>query len=68
MANSAKSEEAQVEEVQVEAPEAPQGYQFVRIDPELQLRVVRKLDWNLMPLVMVLCKIHLVSPLLEIPL
>ena len=68
MANSAKSEEAQVEEVQVEAPEAPQGYQFVRIDPELQLRVVRKLDWKLMPLVMVLCKTHLVSPLLEIPL
>jgi hypothetical protein len=35
---------------------APQGYQFVNIDEAVQKRVVRKLDWNLMPLVVALCK------------
>lgn len=34
---------------------APQGMQYVNIDPVLQKRVVRKLDLNLMPLVMALC-------------
>lgn len=34
---------------------APQGMQYVNMDPVLQKRVVRKLDLNLMPLVMALC-------------
>jgi MFS family permease len=50
MASSEKGEEV----AQVEAPEAPQGYQYVNIDPVVQRRVVRKLDWNLIPLVMAL--------------
>lgn len=55
MTGSEKDEEvAQVEAP--EAPEAPQGYQYVHIDPAVQRRVVRKLDWHLMPLVMGLCK------------
>jgi hypothetical protein len=41
----------------VESAGAPQGYQFVHIDPALQKRVVRKLDLNLMPLVMALCEL-----------
>jgi len=32
----------------------PQGYQYVEIDPVIQKRVVKKLDWNLIPLVMAL--------------
>jgi hypothetical protein len=35
---------------------APQGYRLVQIDEAVERRVVRKLDWNLMPLVVVLCK------------
>jgi hypothetical protein len=57
MASSEKGEEV----AQVEAPEAPQGYQYVNIDPVVQRRVVRKLDWNLIPLVMALCKLHSLS-------
>jgi hypothetical protein len=56
MATSEKAEEA----AQIEAPEAPeppQGYQYANIDPVVQRRVVRKLDWHLMPLVMALCKL-----------
>jgi hypothetical protein len=57
MATSEKAEEvAQVEAP--EAPEAPQGYRYVNIDPAVQRRVVRKLDWNIMPLVMALCKLR----------
>ena len=33
----------------------PQGMRYVHIDPALQKRVVRKLDLNLMPMVMALC-------------
>jgi hypothetical protein len=35
---------------------APQGMRYIHIDPTLQKRVVRKLDFNLMPMVMALCK------------
>ncbi|KAK9234745.1 major facilitator superfamily domain-containing protein [Lipomyces kononenkoae] len=33
---------------------ASQGYNFVHIDAAIQKRVVRKLDWNLMPLIVAL--------------
>jgi hypothetical protein len=35
---------------------APQGMRYAHIDPVVQKRVVRKLDFNLMPMVMALCK------------
>jgi hypothetical protein len=35
---------------------APQGYRYVQVDEAVEKRVVRKLDLNLMPLVVVLCK------------
>jgi hypothetical protein len=38
---------------------APQGMRYVHIDPSLQKRVVRKLDLNLMPMVMALCRLHM---------
>jgi hypothetical protein len=41
----------------VESAGAPQSHQFVHIDPAVQKRVVRKLDLNLMPLVMALCEL-----------
>lgn len=53
MAGSDKVEEV----AQIEDPVVPQGYQYVHIDPVVQRRVVRKLDWHLMPLVMGLCKL-----------
>jgi hypothetical protein len=34
---------------------APQDMEFVHIEPAVQKRVVRKLDLNLMPLVVSLC-------------
>ena len=58
MASPEKTEGA----AHVEAPEAPQGYQYVVIDPVVQRRVVRKLDWHLMPLVMALCKLCSLPP------
>jgi hypothetical protein len=36
---------------------APQGMRYVQIDPTVQRRVVRKLDLNLMPIVMAMCKL-----------
>jgi len=36
---------------------APQGMRYVQIDPSVQRRVVRKLDLNLMPIVMAMCKL-----------
>ena len=60
MADPEKVEE--VAEVEApEAPKAPQGYQYAHIDPAIQRRVVRKLDWHLMPLVMALCKLRSMS-------
>jgi hypothetical protein len=41
---------------------APQGYRLVQIDEAVERRVVRKLDWNLMPLVVVLCKSDTLQP------
>lgn len=38
---------------------APQGMRYVNIDPIVQRRVVRKLDFNLMPIVMAMCKLLL---------
>jgi hypothetical protein len=35
---------------------APQGYQFAHIDPDVQKRVVRKMDRNIIPLVVALCR------------
>jgi hypothetical protein len=52
----ASTEKAQELDHELEHVEAPQGYQYVHIDPEIERRVVRKLDWNLIPLVMALCK------------
>jgi hypothetical protein len=57
MANVEKAEDA----LHVEAPAALQSYQNVLIDPAIEKRVVRKLDWNLMPLVVALCKFYLLS-------
>jgi hypothetical protein len=53
------SVEDKVEVERVETPVPPQGYQYVHIDPAVQKRVLRKLDWNLLPLVVVLCKLYL---------
>jgi hypothetical protein len=63
MADSEKvADVAQVEAPKAsEVPEAPQGYQYAHIDPEVQRRVVRKLDWHIMPLVMALCKLYSVK-------
>ena len=36
---------------------APQGLRYVQIDPAVQKRVVHKLDFNLLPLVMALCRL-----------
>jgi hypothetical protein len=36
----------------------PPGMRHVHIDPVVQKRVVRKLDLNLMPIVVALCKSH----------
>lgn len=33
------------------------------IDPELERRVVRKTDMNLVPLVMALCALHCITPI-----
>ena len=33
-----------------------EGNQLVYLEPAIQKQVVRKLDWNLMPLVLSLCK------------
>lgn len=64
MASAEKAQElAQVEEPKgAEIAEAPQGYQYVHIDPAVQRRVVRKLDWHIMPLVMALCKLPPARP------
>ena len=51
MANVEKAEDS----VHVEDPAALQGYQNVQIDPTIEKRVVRKLDWNIMPIVLALC-------------
>jgi hypothetical protein len=37
---------------------APQGMRYAQIDPIVQKRVVRKLDFNLMPIVVTMCKLH----------
>jgi hypothetical protein len=42
------------EGMHVENP--PPGFQLVHIDPQVEKRVVRKLDLNVMPLVVALCK------------
>lgn len=39
----------------VESAAPPEGYQYAQIDPVVQKRTVRKLDKNLMPLVVALC-------------
>ena len=57
MANVEKVEDS----VHVEDPAALQGYQNVQIDPTIEKRVVRKLDRNPMPLVVVLCRFYLLS-------
>jgi hypothetical protein len=36
----------------------PQGMRHAHIDPVVQKRVVRKLDFNLMPMVVALCKLR----------
>jgi len=42
---------------QIESAAAPQGMRYVHIDESVQKRVKRKLDMNLMPLVVALCKL-----------
>jgi len=37
---------------------APQGMRYVHVEPATQKRVLRKLDMNLMPLVIALCMLH----------
>lgn len=44
---------------------APQGMRYVNIDPTVQRRVVRKMDFNLMPIVMAMCKLHLLRTSME---
>jgi hypothetical protein len=58
MANVEKLED----HVHVEDLAAPQGYQYVQINPVIEKRVVRKLDWNLVPLVVALCETYHPSP------
>jgi hypothetical protein len=55
MANLGKAEDS----VHVEDPAALQRDQDVQIDPAIEKRVLRKLDWNLMPLVVALCRFYL---------
>ncbi|KAF7172483.1 hypothetical protein CNMCM6106_006673 [Aspergillus hiratsukae] len=38
----------------VHLEQAQQGYRFVHIDPVIEKRVLRKMDWNLMPLLVAL--------------
>jgi hypothetical protein len=38
-----------------QAVSAPQGYRVLEVDPAVERTVVRKIDRNLMPLVMALC-------------
>jgi hypothetical protein len=52
MAEPEKQDLAQMENAN---PQAPQGYRYYRIDPVIEKRTVRKLDLNVMPLVMGLC-------------
>jgi len=40
----------------------PEGSQYVHIEPALEKQVVRKLDWNFVPLVVALCKCSLFPP------
>lgn len=57
MNTSEKPETAQLEAVR-EPPSAQNGY---HIDPVIEKRLVRKLDKHLVPLVVLLCKLHLKS-------
>lgn len=41
--------------VHVEGETMPHGLQNLHIDEALERRVVRKLDWNIMPIVTALC-------------
>ena len=41
--------------IHVEGDAALHGMRYLHIDVELQKRVVRKLDWNIMPIVIALC-------------
>lgn len=36
-----------------------QGMRYLHIDEAMQKRVVHKLDWNIMPIVIGLCKLYL---------
>lgn len=40
----------------VESTAPPEGLRYVHIDPEMQKKVVRKLDLHLMPILMALCE------------
>lgn len=41
--------------VHFEGDDAPQGTRYLHIDEATQKRVVHKLDWNIMPIVIALC-------------
>jgi len=41
--------------------DVPQGYRYVQIDQAVEKRTVRKLDFNIMPLVVAICKFTLIA-------
>lgn len=51
----AAQEKADLSQVESATTQAPQGYEYYEIDPVVEKRTVRKLDLNVMPLVMALC-------------
>jgi hypothetical protein len=45
--------------IHVEENAAPQGIHYLHVDLRLEKRVVRKLDWNIMPIVIALCMLRI---------
>ena len=50
-----KTSEKNATAIHVEGDATLHGMRYLHIDEELQKRVVRKLDWNIMPIVLALC-------------
>jgi hypothetical protein len=55
-AKMTQDEKATAEPAQVENSAPTEGMRYVFIDKELEKRVVRKLDFHIMPILMALCK------------
>jgi hypothetical protein len=54
-AKMTQDEKATAEPAQVESVAPTEGMRYVFIDKELEKRVVRKLDFHIMPILMALC-------------